>query len=112
MTEGHKNDAQKPRWALVPYDAMAEIVKVLTSGAAKYEDRNFEAGINYDRCFSALMRHLTAWWQGETYDLETGYSHLAHAGCELLFLLTYEVRGMRSFDNRPHVGSEESKDVE
>jgi hypothetical protein len=39
------------------------------------------------RYFGALMRHMTAWYDGEKKDPESGKSHLAHAGCCLLFLM-------------------------
>jgi hypothetical protein len=48
----------------------------------------------------ALMRHMTAWWEGESADPETGYSHLWHAGCCILFLITYELRG-NGHNDRP-----------
>jgi hypothetical protein len=101
MVEGRKDDSSKPRWGLLPTDALREITRVLTFGAAKYEARNWEKGIKYERIYSALQRHLTSWWEGEDHDLETGIHHLAHAGCELLFLLAYSLRGMRAWDDRP-----------
>jgi hypothetical protein len=39
------------------------------------------------RYIGALMRHITAWIRGEKTDPETSKSHLAHAGCCLLFLM-------------------------
>lgn len=98
---GVKFDEGKLRYDLVPIEALREITRVLTFGANKYTDRNWEKGINYGRCYAAAMRHLTAWWDGEDKDPETGISHLAHAGCCIYFLLTYEQRGMNEFDNRP-----------
>lgn len=98
---GTKLDEGKLPWYLIPWDALIEIVKVLLFGASKYEERNWEKGINYDRLFAGVIRHLISWWNGETYDPETGLNHLAHACCGILFLLTYSIRGMYSFDNRP-----------
>lgn len=43
-----------------------------------------------ERYYDAAMRHLYAWFNGESKDLETGESHLAHAICCLLFLLWFE----------------------
>lgn len=102
---GAKYDADKPQWALLPYDAINEIVKVLDYGAKKYAARNWEAGIAWSRVFSALMRHAWKWRQGENKDEETGISHLAHCGCCIVFLIAYELRGMKTFDDRP-VGKE------
>ena len=91
--EGIKHDTGKPMWAILPFDAIGSIAKVLTFGAEKYGPRNWEKGMDWDRPFSALMRHLTSWWEGEDKDKETGFSHLWHAGSCLLFLIAYELRG-------------------
>lgn len=86
--QGVKYDENKPRWSLLPIRPVTEIVRVLTYGSVKYADDNWKHVDNFrDRYYSALMRHLTAWWAGEIQDPETGYNHLAHAGCCLLFLL-------------------------
>lgn len=98
---GRKDDQGKLPWHLLPWDAVGGIVEVLRFGAGKYGERNWETGIAYSRCYSALIRHLTAWWEKEPRDEETGLSHLKHAGCCLLFLLAYEVRGMTQYDDRP-----------
>ena len=36
--EGRKDDHGKPRWDLLPWDEVEDVVKVLTKGAVKYED--------------------------------------------------------------------------
>ncbi len=103
-TGGKKNDDGKAPWHLAPWDAFLEIVWILAFGAKKYAERNWEEGIVFSRLYSALQRHLTAWWQdGEDNDPETGKSHLAHAGCCLVFMLAFVVRGRTDLDNRPHV---------
>jgi hypothetical protein len=85
---GKKFDNGKPRWSLLPWREVQQIVDVLTFGAEKYDVDNWKHVDNYvDRYSSALMRHLTAWFQGERRDRESGFSHLAHAGCCLLFLM-------------------------
>jgi hypothetical protein len=98
--EGKKFDTDKLPWHLLPGDAVEEIVKVLQFGAGKYSERNWEKGMAWNRPFAALMRHMWAWWRREERDPETGLSHLAHAGCCLLFLLAYEKRSTGE-DNRP-----------
>lgn len=100
MSEGRKDDQGKLPWGLLPFDALSEIVGVLQFGADKYAARNWEKGMTWSRPFDALMRHMTAWWQGEDRDPETGYLHLAHAGCCVLFLLAYQRRGVGE-DDRP-----------
>lgn len=101
LKEGTKKDEGKPRWELIAYDALGGIAKILTLGAIKYDARNWEKGIAYGRVFGAIMRHLTAWWSGDSLDSESGLSHLDHAMCELMFLSAYEKRGMTKFDDRP-----------
>jgi len=100
MSEGVKFDDGKDPWHLVPWDAVRAIVKVLKFGAGKYGERNWENGMAWSRCFAAAMRHLTAWHNGEDKDLETGFSHLWHAGCCVMFLIAFELRGIGS-DDRP-----------
>jgi len=36
------------------------------------------------------MRHIVAWWLGERDDPESGFHHLAHAMCCLIFLVEGE----------------------
>jgi hypothetical protein len=97
--EAVKNDQGKLPWHLLPSDAIDDTLEVLQYGAAKYGERNWERGMEWSRPFSALMRHMWAWWRGETYDQESGKPHLAHAACCVLFLLAYERRGV-GVDNR------------
>ena len=100
--EGVKHDAEKVRLELFPGDALFAISDILTFGAKKYAARNWELGMDWDRPFAALMRHMWAWYRKENggLDPETGLSHLAHAGCCLFFLLAYEKRAVGK-DTRP-----------
>jgi len=66
--------ASKPRLDLLPPPAMEAIAEVLTFGA------------------------LFAWWRGQDLDPETGLSHLAHAGCCLVFLMEYQRNGWGTDD--------------
>lgn len=100
LAEGTKHDLGKLRLDLLPADALTEISRVLTFGAQKYDARNWEKGIHYGRVYGALLRHLFKFWRGEEYDDETGISHLAHAGCCILFLLSFQLRAMHEYDDR------------
>lgn len=100
LKEGTKYDAGKPTTALLPSQPLLEIAKVLDYGASKYAPHNWTKGIKYSRVLSAAQRHMLAWNEGESVDPETGISHLAHAACNLLFLLDYEARNMIEFDDR------------
>jgi hypothetical protein len=83
---------------LLPGEALEEIAKVLSFGAKKYAAHNWRKGFAWSRLLAACLRHLFAYGRGERTDPESGLSHLAHAGCMLLFLLTHEVKGMGTDD--------------
>jgi len=88
---GVKHDSDKPRWSLLPFKALQEVVEVLTFGAKKYAADNWKYVPNArERYIDAAYRHLADWNSGEKKDPETGKSHLAHAVCCLLFLLWFE----------------------
>lgn len=90
-TEGRKFDNGKPDYTLLPWDAVEEIVKVLDFGAKKYARDNWRYVDGGEiRYLAAAFRHMAAYNRGETHDPETGLSHLAHAGCCILFLLSLE----------------------
>ena len=85
---GVKYDDAKLNWSLLPWKEVEDAVEVLQFGATKYSPDNWKRVPNrLDRYFSAMMRHTTAWVNGERNDQETGKSHLAHALCCLLFLM-------------------------
>jgi Domain of unknown function (DUF5664) len=87
-----KLDAGKPRIELIAPEFITTLSEVLTFGAQKYGDRNWEKGMTWGRCFGAMMRHAWAWWRGEDRDPESGLPHLAHAAACLMFLLAFEQR--------------------
>ena len=100
LTEGAKFDEGKPAFGLLAPEMLFGVADILEYGARKYAARNWEKGISYTRVFGGLMRHMWAWWRGEDYDPETGKPHLWHAGCGLMFLIAYEARGMKEYDDR------------
>ena len=102
-TEPQKFDGEKIRVELLPVDALEEIAKVLTFGAIKYAAGNWAtgSGFKWSRLAGALLRHIFAWMRGEDRDPESGISHLAHAGCMLLFLLSHVLRNHGEDDRAP-----------
>ena len=92
-TLGRKFDQGKLDYTLLPWDALTEIVKVLQHGAEKYARDNWLHVPNaLERYEAAGMRHRIARLQGEEVDPESGYSHLAHEACCLLFQLALKAR--------------------
>lgn len=75
--------------------SLHEVARVLTFGANKYAEDSWQtvpnAAVRYE---NALDRHLNAWKLGESYDPESGLHHLAHAACNVLFILWFELKGV------------------
>jgi hypothetical protein len=90
--EGTKHDACKIRLELLPIAALEEVGKVLTFGAQKYAPDNWRKGFEYRRLIGAILRHVYSFARGQDLDPETGISHLAHAACMVLFLLTHQLQ--------------------
>lgn len=89
---GKKYDRKKLNYALLPWDAVEEVVKVLDYGAKKYAPDNWKHVDNAeDRYFAAAMRHLLARRKGFRRDSQSRKLHLAHATCCLLFLLAKDL---------------------
>lgn len=99
--DGSRKDFGKAPWQLLPYDALEEVVRVYGIGAAKYQPRGWEAGMDWSRMYGPLQRHLKKWWQdGESIDTTDGQHHLAAVAWAALGLLAYELRGVGN-DDRP-----------
>jgi len=99
---GMKFDGDKLRWDLMPWVGLAEVAKVLTFGANKYEDNNWRKVPDHRRrYFAASMRHLMPWFisvlygenhpEAEVNDKETHLHHLAAFAVNALFLLEQEL---------------------
>ncbi len=89
-TEAVKHDGGKPQLTFLHPAALAEIARVMEFGAKKYARNNWLKGMGWLRLADAALRHLMAWSWGEDKDPESGLSHLAHAGCCIMFALAYE----------------------
>jgi hypothetical protein len=95
MTDpGLKYDDDKLRMDLLPPKSIEELAKVLTYGAEKYGDNNWQ-NVESHRYNAALLRHLFAWMGGEERDGESGIHHLSHVLCNAAFLTYKEVGNER-----------------
>ena len=95
---GTKHDEGKLPLHLIPRVAYEALGRVLAFGVKKYDAWNWAKGMDWSRNYSAAMRHMTAWWDGEDKDPETGYSHLWHAFTDIMFLIAYEAYGIGEDD--------------
>lgn len=85
-----KNDTNKTNWSLFPFGPLQEVAKVVDYGAKKYAPNDWQS-VEKERYFSAAMRHLVEYAGGKKID-ESGFSHLSHAVCSLLFLMWHDAK--------------------
>ena len=88
---GRKDDKGKTRFDLVDTEFEEAVAEVLTYGANKYAPdswRHIEDAVN--RYYASLRRHINAYRKGEKIDPESGLSHLAHAACNIMFLMYFD----------------------
>lgn len=88
-----KNDSGKLQWSLMPFEQLEDVVRVLMNGAKKYERDNWKKCDDINRYKDSLMRHVTAYIEGNKFDNEPGgdnLHHLAHAICNCLFILYFD----------------------
>ena len=83
-----KYDGGKPRFDLVPWLGVEGAARVMAYGAKKYRAHSWRNAVRnpIPRYYSALMRHLSAFFMGEAVDPESGMPHLDHAVANLLML--------------------------
>lgn len=84
----------KPRYDLLPPEALDALAQHMLVGSRKYAERNWERGMSWGHCFAGLMRHAWAFWRGEDYDEETGTHHMIAAMWNCMALFTYYQRGI------------------
>lgn len=87
LVKGMKYDQDKPRYDLLPANAIDDLAKILTFGAKKYAPNSWqhvEDGL--ERYRAALLRHTFAIQRGELIDPESGLPHSAHAMCCAAFI--------------------------
>ncbi len=94
MSEGTKKYDRadgKIMLELLPSGPMRDMAEVMTASvlSGKYEAHNWRLGLEWSRYHGSMMRHILAWAEGEDIDPDSGLTHLAHAGCNLMFLLEY-----------------------
>ena len=92
---------KKVPFSTVPAEVVAEIGLGMLEGARKYGRHNFRvAGVRASVYYDALFRHITAWWEGEDIDLDSGMNHVAKAITTLVVLRDAMLNDMLT-DDRP-----------
>lgn len=95
---------RKPGLEGVPTAPLFQIGEVMRLGIAKYGLTNWRHDpVSASVYYSAAMRHLMSWWDGQNLDPESGQPHLAHAAACLLILLDAPLTN-DLLDDRPRAG--------
>lgn len=94
-TEAIRFNQDKTRYDLIPPEFIREVAEVFTFGANKYSDHNWKGFTpeQQEEIKGSLLRHIYAYLEGEENDPESGLSHLAHAGCNLAFMIYFRNKG-------------------
>lgn len=106
--EGYPDDNPKTLYGvkktplhLVPSTGIEAEAGVFKLGAEKYGAYNWrEKTVSSSVYYSAALRHLYAWWEGESIDKESGENHLAHVRACMNIILDASGIG-RLNDDRP-----------
>lgn len=88
MEEASRDNAGKPEWGLVDFDALEPMVRVLEFGKKKYGESNWRKGgklLTSVKILESLMRHTFAILRGELRDKESGELHIGHIMCNAMF---------------------------
>lgn len=94
-----KNDQQKPDLSLLPKVFLEEVAKAFMVGEKKYGRYNYCKGHDLSQLVAAMMRHATAYFNGEEYDPVDGQHHLGAVGaCVAMALRQKELGTLK--DNR------------
>lgn len=101
-TGAEKDLKGKPRFDLIPPEAMKALAEVYSLGAAKYDDRNWEKGIPFSIALGALKRHLNEFELGEKVNIADGnLEHVAHVMWWAVALVTFTRRGREDLNDLP-----------
>jgi len=84
-----KADQGKLMLELIPVSAYEGLGEVLTYGAEKYEPNGWKQ-VEPERYVGALLRHFTAYLNGEVFDKESGLRHIDQVMCNAMFLSHFE----------------------
>lgn len=65
---GGQKGVKLERFDLIPIGPLTHLARHYGRGAEKYDNHQWRQGYEWSKSYAALLRHLTAWWNGEEYD--------------------------------------------
>lgn len=100
IERGYKESMSKIKtgFHLIPAEWVWALADLLTKGAQKYSERNWERGMSRAQLLRAAKGHINKFEMGHTYDEETGTHELVSAAWNCLVLFSHVVRGIGKDD--------------
>jgi len=94
-----KHDSEKADLSLIPRVALEAAARAFMVGEKKYGRYNFYKGHDASQLIAALLRHATAWMEGEETDPQDGQHHLGSViACASMIMQQQKLGTLR--DNR------------
>jgi hypothetical protein len=97
--KGLRYNKNKLKWSLVHFKSLEPMVQVLQFGAKKYKPWNWSKGLYWSEIIDSIIRHLTAFKEGEDIDKESKLPHIGHLLANLMFL-SYMYQFRKDLDDR------------
>lgn len=99
--QARKHDNGKPKFGLLPWDAIGEIARVFAwaidnkaRGKKAYKEGEWKYVENAEKRYvDAAMRHLGKHSDGITIDEESNLPSLAHAGASVVIAIWHHIHG-------------------
>lgn len=88
----------KPKWSLVDFNSLEDMVRVLEMGAKKYSTFNWQKGMPVSEVIESMLRHTFSLLSGEINDKESGLPHIGHIQCNAMFI-AYMIKNKPEFND-------------
>lgn len=95
---GGQKASKLARFDLIPTDALWALAERYGEGAKKYAENNWLKGYAWGLSYTALQRHLAAWWMGEEIDEPTQQHHLTAVMWHAMALFVFQKRKLGTDD--------------
>lgn len=93
MVEQNLYQAAMASMARTFYDVIDQAAKIMKRGETEYGRDNWKIGMTKSSILQSLYRHAYKFSQGEILDQDSGYKHIGHIYCNLMFLEFHERKG-------------------
>ena len=87
--------------------ALTRLSKWYELGSLKYEDRNWEKGMNFSRYTASMFRHLIAWMKGDKSEC-----HLSAIAWNAFAIMHHQELGELEWDDMPHYLSKKVEKID